>query len=361
MRDNAAFRKAQEAIGHLSDPTPPWKDILSTARDLVGADAGTLMMFDKSQQLLMLEQVGIEQAAEQEYRQHFYKEDTLAKAAMVRPAGIWLDSTQILSPSAVRKNAFHADYLPRSRIGQVLTFTIHKDEFEQTGLSFQRVTAQADASSSLSRGKIALYLQSFMQGLAGRRNACLIRVEAIESAFASLDEAALLVTERGLIRRMSPLSEKLLRDAKMMSADGGSITHTDPMTARRWLQALAEAHRTCARVFLTIPVTWGEACSLDIAPAHASLRMANENLLFVRASKHSAFKLPDAQELCAHFGVTAAEGRVLLALMAGHSPGELASVFGVAERTVRNQIASLMQKMGCNRQAELVRLASLLQ
>jgi hypothetical protein len=64
----------------------------------------------------------------------------------------------------------------------------------------------------LGYGKIALYLQSFMQGLAERRNACLIRVEAIESAFASLDEAALLVTERGLIRRMSSWSEKLLRD-----------------------------------------------------------------------------------------------------------------------------------------------------
>ena len=145
MGHTIAFRKAVEAVMHLTDPEPPWNDILSTACDLVGADASTLMMFDKSEQLLMLQQVGVDQAVEQEYRQHFYKEDTLAKAAKAGPAGVWWDSSKILPPSEMRKNAFHADYLPRSRIGQVLAFVVHNDEFEQSALSFQRVTSHAEA------------------------------------------------------------------------------------------------------------------------------------------------------------------------------------------------------------------------
>ena len=106
MGKTIAFRKATEAVHHMADPAPPWNDILATARDLVGADAGTLMMFDHSEQLLMLQQVGIDPAAELEYRQHFYKEDTVAKAAVARPAGIWLDSTQILPAKVMQKMPF---------------------------------------------------------------------------------------------------------------------------------------------------------------------------------------------------------------------------------------------------------------
>ena len=361
MGKSIAFRKAAEAVHHLTDPAPPWNDILTTARDLVGADAGTLLLFDHSEQLLMLRQVGIDQAAELEYRQHFYKEDTLAKAAMARPAGIWLDSTQILPAHVMQKNAFHADYLPRSHIGQVLAFVIHKDPFQQAALSFQRITAQANAVELLTHGEVPLYLRAFLQALARRRQACLARLEAIECTFAALNEATLLATPKGLIWRLSPLAEALLRAAKMISGDGASITHADPLMAQRLQQAMAKATATSTCTAVTIPLAWGEAYRLDISPAHASVRLVGENILFIRLRKHSAFQLPEVEELCAHFAITPAEGRVLQALVAGHASSELACVSGVAERTVRNQIASLMQKMGCSRQSELVRLGSLLQ
>jgi len=361
MGSTLAFRKAAEAVGHLADAAPPWPDILCTARDLVGADAGTLLMFDQSEQLLMLEQVGIDSAAEQEYRQHFYQEDTLAKVAMTRPAGIWLDSTQILPASVMQKNVFHADYLPRCRIGQILAFVLHKDGFQHTALSFQRTTLQADAVQRFSQGEVAAYLRAFRQALGRRRQACLVQIEAIELAFAGLNEATLLVTPAGLIWRQSALAQERLRAAKMISSDGASLTHADPATAQRLRFALAKAVATGVRANVTIPLAWGEAYCLDISPAHASLKLGNETILFIRLRKHSAFTLPEVEALCAHFGITPAEGRVLHALVAGHASGELACVSGVAERTVRNQIASLMQKMGCSRQSELVRLGSLLQ
>lgn len=361
MGHTLAFRKATEAVKHLADPTPPWTDILTTARTLVGADAGTLMMFDNSEQLLMLEQVGIDRSAELEYRQHFYKEDTLARAAMARPAGIWLDSNRILPPKVMQSNAFHADYLPRCRIGQVLAFVIHKDAFQHAALSFQRLTPQDNAVELLSRGEVFLYLSAFLRELGQRRQACLARLEAIELTFACLNEATVLVTPKGLIWRLSPLAQEQLRAANMVSVDGASLTHTDPFIKQHLQQALMQATSTSTCTSITIPFAWGETYRLDISPAHASVKLGNENILFVRLRKHSAFNVPDAKDLCAHFHITPAEGRVLHALVAGHAPNELAYVFGVAERTVRNQIASLMQKMGCSRQSELVRLASLLQ
>jgi len=44
----------------------------------------------------------------------------------------------------------------------------------------------------------------------------------------------------------------------------------------------------------------------------------------------------------------------------GHSVEEVATLRHASVLTVRKQVASLLSKMECNRQSELVRLASLL-
>lgn len=88
--------------------------------------------------------------------------------------------------------------------------------------------------------------------------------------------------------------------------------------------------------------------------------MPFELLLLVRARKASAFVSPGVGELAPYFGLSPSEAKVLLALIEGHAPKEIAVSTSVAERTVRNQIAALMQKMYCSRQSELVRLSSLL-
>lgn len=58
------------------------------------------------------------------------------------------------------------------------------------------------------------------------------------------------------------------------------------------------------------------------------------------------------------FGITPAESRVLAALMAGVRPKEFAALHKVSLATVRTQIAALMDKMDCERQADLVRKAA---
>ncbi|UUZ76343.1 LuxR family transcriptional regulator [Polaromonas sp. P1(28)-13] len=360
MVSKLAFRNAMEAIHHLLDPAPPWHDILTTARELVGADSGSFIMFGKGQDLLMLEQTGLDETAEREYREHFYAEDTVAKVALAASAGTWWDSTQILPASVMEKNAFHADFLRKHRIGQILAFIAQDDEFEQAALSFQRVTPQTAALSALTNGAVADYTQAFTKALAQRRQASFVQLEAIETIFASFGEATFLATRMGVIWRLSPLAEELLRRANMISTRDGSITHSDKKIAQRLQTTLSRVATTSASVVLTVPTTWGEAYRFDISPAHPSIKLGTESILFVRIRKSSAFSQPDVGELRATFGITSAEARVLAALVTGHAPNDYASASGLADRTVRNQIAALMRKMGCNRQSELVRLGSLL-
>lgn len=57
------------------------------------------------------------------------------------------------------------------------------------------------------------------------------------------------------------------------------------------------------------------------------------------------------------YGLTQAEARVVSALVLGRTVDEIAFAHGVRASTVRAQVRSIYDKIGVNRQADLVRLA----
>lgn len=65
---------------------------------------------------------------------------------------------------------------------------------------------------------------------------------------------------------------------------------------------------------------------------------------------------PDSAIVQAIFDLTAAEAKVATQLSLGKSVADIAAENGTAQATVRNQLKSAMQKTGCHRQIELVRL-----
>lgn len=256
--------------------------------------------------------------------------------------------------------AFHADYFGKHRIGQVLACIVENNGFVKAGFSFQRHTPQPGVRSSAAQEALARYTLALVDAFGQRRRARQAHMDAIEATLTGLGEGAFLATRRGLVWRPSPLAQEWLHRAHMIGPHASTLTHASPLVARRLRLALAHVAHTGRGVTLAVPAGWGEALRLDIGPAHASIKLATENILLVRMHRNSAFTPPDVEELCLHFGLTPAEGRCLLALVCGHAPNEYASASGLALHTVRNQIAALMRKMGCSRQAELVRLGSLL-
>jgi DNA-binding CsgD family transcriptional regulator len=114
----------------------------------------------------------------------------------------------------------------------------------------------------------------------------------------------------------------------------------------------------CPVPFLT-PTAWGEGPRFDFVSAPHTFRLATEPLLFVRVRKSSAFIVPGLEEVAVFFSLTPPEAGVLRALVSGHSPAEYAAAVTLSTNTARNHLASLMQKMSCSRQVELVRLGTL--
>ncbi|MFX5476852.1 hypothetical protein ABTD55_23295, partial [Acinetobacter baumannii] len=79
----------------ISDETPPWEDILSTARDLIGADGGSLIMMDGRGNLLNLNYVNVSDVQVTEYATYFHKLDFISSASINFAAGTWLDSNEL--------------------------------------------------------------------------------------------------------------------------------------------------------------------------------------------------------------------------------------------------------------------------
>ena len=92
--------------------------------------------------------------------------------------------------------------------------------------------------------------------------------------------------------------------------------------------------------------------------APASAVFGSAPFVLVRANDPEGGPPISERRLRELFALTAAEARVALAVVRGDSPREAAAKLGVSVHTVNNQLASIFQKTGVNRQSALVKLMS---
>lgn len=193
-----------------------------------------------------------------------------------------------------------------------------------------------------------------------RQEALSVGIQSMEGIFAAWDEIALLVTARCGVVRASPLANRYVGSGDGWSIRGGQLRHKAGQ-----IQAMLEAHCLATasdgkRRSLATRAGWGDITTVEIGAAPRSFSLYGGRLVLVRMRRRDAFSEPETAKLIGLFGLTRAEAEVLACLVAGHSVSEIATVRGASVFTVRKQVDSLMRKMECNRQAELVRLASLL-
>jgi len=355
-----AVRRATEAVSHLADPDPPWQDILRTARDMVGADSGTLIVFDARHNLLNLSAIGFSEACAADYQNHYYRCDVLERDSRLSPCGTWLDTATMYARGQLQRTEFYTDFMVKHRMAQILSLVVESNAVMHAAVGFQRSTVDARASDRLQSGAYAGYFRALRKQLARRESMLAIGWRSIESAFTDVGEAVLLISKDAMVDKMSTLAARYLDDGNGWHVRGGRLRHADGK-----LQALFESH--CLAVArdgqgrsLASASGWGELFWLDISMAPEALNLIGGRMLLLRMRRKSAFAPPDIDRLESVFAITRAEAAVLAGLATGHSVDEVAMLRNASVLTVRKQVASLLRKMECSRQSELVRLASLL-
>ena len=362
MNTHLALRQALEAVERLTDPEPPWLAVLESARRLVGADSATFTLLDHADALLMFQQTQGRPEAERDYLDHFHALDIMLPKARTAGAGEWLDTHVLFPASTLARDPYYVDFMCRHRVRQMLTLMVENSPSQHGGLSFQRATPTGDSRRQFESPAIRTFNHALQQALARRRRMAQHWIEAVESGFAAFDDALCVTTCSGGIVWLSPECEHLLRGSSALRVRNDHLWHPEASVRAALHLSLARASSTTHGVGhtplrLTVPhPQGGTPCQLEFAPAHARVKLGDESTVLIRIQCHAVPRAVSAPALCGAFGITPAEARVLAALIAGQSATEHALARGVSVHTVRKQIATLMDKMDCTRQVDLVRI-----
>jgi DNA-binding CsgD family transcriptional regulator len=163
-----------------------------------------------------------------------------------------------------------------------------------------------------------------------------------ERALDMLEHALVIVDEAGTVHYRNRLASALLKGA------GSPLTMSSELQA-----AIALACRERRPSALLLSQGARAPLRVLVAPID-SAGAAREAAVWILAS-HSP-RLPDPRLLAVLFGLSHAEARLALRLLAGQTPQECAREAGVGVATVRSQLHSMFAKTGARRQAELVAL-----
>lgn len=361
MSSTVQFRRAMEAVEQISDEAPPWEDILLTARDLIGADSGTLIMMDGCGNLLNMNHVGMPDAALQDYVHHYHKVDVVADAAIGMSAGVWLDSNELFPLPKLERTEFYADYQRKHRQVHIFALLLEQNSERRTGFSFQRSTIKDGIKDALNQGEVGTYIRTFRAMLDRRNQSMANNLRLLDDTFSAMGEATFLLSMGGSVVHASGLAKTLLDNPRGLCVKQAKLWHPSAAVLDRLTQAVATTLRTAQRSKIAVSLAWGETLSLDITVADPRIRLSNEPLVFVRMRRNSALNEANADNLALTFNISKAEARVLAGLVGGLVPAELAVQNGVTENTVRTQITNLKRKMQCSRIVDLVKLALLAQ
>lgn len=355
MNRNLALQRTLDAIAHLSDREPPWTALLQGMQQLIGGDSATLILIDSSGELLNFQQNDVSPTTEHAYTEHFFAHDIVAPLTIGAAPGSWFDTQELFSASLLSKEAFYIDFMCQHRMRQLLTFIIEDSPQRRGGLTVQRNMPASHARRDLESTTVRRATSALRRGMAQRDAMTRQWFDMAESAFDSFGEAICLATPRGTVLRASARAREFFGQGHALRLRGGRLWHPGADVQRALQSALTRAPQAREPVRLAIPDDQGGLCRLELVAAMPQLSLGKEALVFIRMHREGTHSLPPVDSLCDAFGITPAEARVLKALMAGQSPKQHAGAQGVSVHTVRSQVSSLMTKMECTRQVDLVR------
>ncbi|WP_174287158.1 helix-turn-helix transcriptional regulator [Sphingomonas bacterium] len=181
-------------------------------------------------------------------------------------------------------------------------------------------------------------------------------------AVAAMDAASdplMLLDDAGRVVHANDAGERLLASGAIVRGTAGRLSLTARHGAGQIDTALARAtDAECrqASCFPLVDIDGGPAADVSVLPiaSDAGIEAAGGPAVLIRISPPSADQRID--RLIERYGLTAAERSLALSLAQGGNLRDTAEARGVSVNTTRRHLASIFDKTGVHRQADLVRL-----
>ena len=356
--EDIVLHRAIDAAQCLSEPEPPWTDILRSGRELVGAEGATFIVFE-GRRLVTFESVDNDPVATRVYVDHYSAQDIMLSPDRPRPSGTWLDTEDALSGMDRERSEYYVDFMCGHRMRQIYSLILAEGR-RSAAISFQRETIRGDGAALRQSPRVASYTNAVVRATARRHDVAQQWMQVLDEAANGFDECVMLLDRQACVLRHCPRLQAWLEGSGTgLCLRRGVLWHADVRGRDTLAGALVRVHSgdgSARKLYLRGAGT--SSCRLDLARAPQLLRLGGESLalLRLRVERGQAATL-DPVLLCAAFDLTGAEARVLCALAGGHSAVAHAQEQGVSINTVRRQVAGLMDTMDCHRQADVVRMA----
>ncbi len=174
--------------------------------------------------------------------------------------------------------------------------------------------------------------------------------------------AGVVQVDAGLaIRSANATADRLLRGGRGLAIANGRLLlprgDGGALLRERIAQCAATwpARIESAPIMLAAPDGgMGLVCHVLPLPQRAPASAGGSAVAAIFLTDPVAPSVPPVEMLVRHFGLTPAETRVLLGLLAGQSPKEIADLHGLGIATIRTQLSNLFVKTGTAGQTELM-------
>jgi DNA-binding CsgD family transcriptional regulator len=189
--------------------------------------------------------------------------------------------------------------------------------------------------------------------------------QASAEAMANASPTAMFVlTKDGLVQHWNTAAESLVRDNDVLTLTNGHLTARCEEDRDALIKLFRDAVSPSYSMSKTTPShvlslqrgSGKRPLQLLAAPLPETHRQrSHADLLVLVSDPEKPASFPD-DLLHALFGLTPAEVEVANGLLMGYSPEEIGCLRRVSVSTVRQQVKSMLDKTGTNRQSDMVRL-----
>jgi DNA-binding CsgD family transcriptional regulator len=291
-------------------------------------------------------QSGFDEDAIETYRAHFCRVNPLIPRARGLPPGAVGAHSDLMATDALERSEYGADWMRPQRLLHGLGALFRPEGGVMTAICMMRSPAEDDYDADERRAfeTIVPHLDRASR-IVRRAGADAVAAAAGRLALERLGMAAVLFDRHGCPRDANRAGEALLRG------------HATAPSLRRALRSVIDTRQSRT---VTLPLgpesAAVEASLLPVSAPAAFGAPRDAALLLVRDAHEPPATVAGLAEV---FALTRAERRLLEALAAGETLAGYCDLAGVTRNTAKSQLASLFQKTGTSRQAELVRLALL--
>ncbi len=345
-----------------------WSRALGAMASLGGASSATLTDVDFKRGVVWQSTLHNVETEAYEFYMSRYAHCDPRTAHMLRPDTpecAWLSDTDMFDPSWRRANLFYREYFEPlgGRESRQAKVAVEGSRIGSLNV-VHRVDDPVPDREQLARLDRLLPHMDRAIRLSRRMTTLAAAVDIGRTILEIQDEPLASMSADGQLWLANAAFETVLRRNDTVTLIGGQVSVLDAKAQRQFALALREAadlaegvvnQRPTTRPTITLSRPGGAPVVISVAPL---MRAASGSSWFERRGAlvkvSDPLAMPQPALLQKAFRLTAAEARVVCALMGGGTQAEVARRLGVSAYTVKSQLASIYSKTGTNSKAALL-------